>query len=341
MTRISSMLKMSTLAVLLALAAGCSKPATESAGGPADSGLTGAVVIDGSSTVYPVTEAVAEEFQKGNKQVRVTVGIAGTGGGFKRFLAGETDINDASRPILAEEVATAEKNGVQFVELPVAYDGLSILVNPKNDFVTSLTVVELKKMWEPSSTVKTWADVKKGWPAREIHFYGAGTDSGTFDYFTEAINGKTKAIRGDFSASEDDNTLVQGIAGDVDSIGFFGYSYYAENKDKLKLIAVDNGKGAVAPTPETIRDGSYAPLSRPVFIYVAAKSESRPEVKAFVDYYLAEITKLAPEVGFVPLPDNVNTLVKARWTALTPGSVFHGMAGEAKLDLAALLSATK
>lgn len=328
-----------SLAAALALAVGCSKPASETAGEkPAGEGKPATVSIDGSSTVYPITEAVAEEFQKANPNTRVTVGIAGTGGGFKKFLAGETDVNDASRPILAEEVEKAKTGGVEFVELPIAYDGLSVLVNPKNDFVKSLTVAELKKMWEPDSKVKTWADVKKGWPARTIKFYGAGTDSGTFDYFTEAINGKTKAIRGDYSASEDDNTLVQGIAGDVDAIGFFGYSYYAENKDKLKLVAVDNGKGAVAPSPETIRDGSYAPLSRPVFIYVAAKAEGRPEVKAFVDFYLATVPKLASEVGFVPLPDNINALVKTRWTNKTAGSIFHGKAEEEKLDMEKLLS---
>ena len=236
--------------------------------------------------------------------------------------------------------ALAGKNQIQYVELPVAYDGLSVLVNPKNDFVTSLTVAELKKMWEPGSKVKTWKDVRPAWPARAIHFYGPGTDSGTFDYFTEAINGKTKAIRADFSASEDDNVLAKGIAGDPDAIGFFGYAYYKENKDTLKLVAVDNGAGAVAPSPETIRDGTYAPLSRPVFIYVAAKSENRPEMKAFVDFYLANVAKLAAEVGFIALPDTVNTLVGQRWAAKTPGSVFHGHAKEDKLDIEALLRAT-
>lgn len=339
MTSLNARLRLLTLAAAVTLAVGCSKPAEQAGEQPAGSSLTGAVAIDGSSTVYPITEAVAEEFGAVNPNTRVTVGIAGTGGGFKKFLAGETDINDASRPISAEELELAAKNNVQFVELPVAYDGLSVVVNPKNDFLSTLTVAELKKMWEPGSKVKTWADVRKGWPARQIHFYGAGTDSGTFDYFTEAVNGKTKAIRADFSASEDDNVLVQGIAGDTDAIGFFGYAYYAENKDKLKLVAIDNGKGAVAPSPETIRDGTYAPLARPVFIYVAAKAEHRPEVKAFVDFYLAGVNTLATEVGFVPLPDNVATQVVARWAAQTPGTVFHGKAMEEKLDLAALLAA--
>jgi phosphate transport system substrate-binding protein len=328
--------------LLLTFLIGCSKPDSGTTGERSSADRRAATVsIDGSSTVYPITEAIAEEFQQANPQMQVTVGIAGTGGGFKKFLAGETDINDASRPILAEEIEVAAKNNLQFVELPVAYDGLSVLVNPKNDFVTSLTVAELKKMWEPDSKVKTWSDVRKGWPARQIRFYGAGTDSGTFDYFTEAINGKTKAIRSDYSASEDDNTLVLGVSGDLDAIGFFGYSYYAANQDKLKLVAIDNGKGPVVPSPETIRNGTYAPLSRPVFIYVAAKSENRPEVGAFIDFYLANVPKLASEVGFVPLPDNLQALVRERWTAKKPGSIFHGKAEEANTTLEALLTAAK
>ena len=330
------------VALICAFLAGCSRPASETTSEKAGGNQEAATVaVDGSSTVYPITEAVAEEFQGANPNTRVTVGIAGTGGGFKKFLAGEIDVNDASRPILAEEAEIAAKNNRQFVELPVAYDGLSIMVNPKNDFVTSLTVAELKKMWEPSSKVKNWSDVRTGWPARQIRFYGPGTDSGTFDYFTEAINGKTKAIRNDYSASEDDNTLVHGIAGDVDAIGFFGYSYYASNKDKLKLVAVDNGKGAVVPSPETIRNGTYAPLSRPVFIYVAAKSENRPEVSAFIDFYLDNAPKLAAEVGFVALPDSVQAIVRERWTARKSGSVYHGKAGEANTDLESLLRAAK
>jgi phosphate transport system substrate-binding protein len=331
-------LQVAGLVMLTAFAAGCGGSAPEGNAGPEPQLIT----IDGSSTVFPISEAVAEEYGKAHPGVRPpTVGISGTGGGFKRFLAGETDISDASRPILAEEVETAGKNSIQYIELPIAFDGLSVMVNPKNDFLTTLTVAELKKMWEPSSTVKKWSDVRKGWPAREIHFFGPGTDSGTFDYFTEAINGKTKAIRTDFSASEDDNVLVQGIAGDVDAIGFFGYSYYAENKDKLKLVGVDNGKGAVEPSPETIRNGTYAPLSRPVFIYISTKSAEKPEVKSFVEFYLANVVTLAPEIGFVPLPDNVNSLVKERWTNKTTGSIFHGHAEEAQLNLEQLLTAPK
>ncbi|MSO19035.1 MAG: PstS family phosphate ABC transporter substrate-binding protein [Acidobacteria bacterium] len=333
--------KLGFLVLAMVMVMGCSRPSEPTTEAPVASQLTGAVLIDGSSTVYPITEAVAEEFQKLYPQVRVTVGIAGTGGGFKRFLAGETDINDASRPVLTEEVETAVKNGLQFVELPIAYDGLSILVNSKNDFVSTLSVAELKKMWEPGSKVKRWSDVRPTWPAREIHFFGAGTDSGTFDYFTEAINGKAKAIRGDFSASEDDNVLVQGIAGDVDAIGFFGFAYYAANRDKLKLVAVDNGAGPILPSPETIRDGSYAPLSRPVFIYVAAKAEARPEVKAFVDFYLAQGGPLATEVGYIQLPDTIGGLVKQRWASKVAGSVFHGHAKEGQLNLEALLQTSK
>lgn len=265
--------------------------------------LKGTVRIDGSSTVFPITEAVAEEFGKVNPKVRVTVGISGTGGGFKKFCVGETDINDASRPIKDKEKKKAAANGIEYLEMPVAYDGLSVLVNKKNNFVDYLTVEELNKIWKPGSMVKKWSDVRPGWPNRPITLYGPGTDSGTFDYFTEVINGKSQACRPDFTASEDDNVLVQGIAGDENSLGFFGYAYYVENKDKLKLVPIDDGDGPVVPSEKTVNNGTYKPLSRPIFIYVSKAAAKRPEVRAFVKFYLQEASTLVKEVGYVPLPD--------------------------------------
>lgn len=259
------------------------------------------VTADGSSTVFPITEAVAEEFQKANPNIRVTIGLSGTGGGFKRFLRGETDISNASRPIKEEEKKEAAK-GLDFGELQVAYDGLSVMVNPGNKFVESLTVAELKKIWEPGSKVNKWNQVRPNWPNREIHLYGPGTDSGTFDFFTEKINGKEGASRADYTASEDDNVLVQGISGDEDALGYFGYAYYRENKDKLKLVAIDAGEGAVLPSKTTVLNGSYKPLSRPLYIYVNKKSLKRPEVKDFVLFYLREAPRLAEEVGYIKLP---------------------------------------
>ncbi len=293
--------------------------------GSADAGkLKGAVKIDGSSTVFPITEAVAEEFLAIQPRVRVTIGVSGTGGGFKKFLAGGTDINDASRPIKSKELKKALEKGIEFIELPVAYDGLSVLVNPKNHFVDYLTVAELKKIWQPGSTVKNWSDVRPGWPAEPIKLYGPGTDSGTFDYFTKAINGKEQASRPDFTASEDDNVLVKGIAGDKNALGYFGYAYYLENKSKLKLVPIDGGNGKISPTPATINDGSYKPLSRPIFIYVRKSSASRPEVKEFVNFYIQSVPTLAKEVGYIPLPKDVYSAAKKRFNNLVTGSVFSG-----------------
>lgn len=273
------------------------------AGGEGDSGqgtLKGAVKADGSSTVFPITEAVGEEFQTANPVVKVTIGVSGTGGGFKQFVTGETDISNASRLIKPEEIEEAKKNGIEYLELKVAFDGLSVAVNKDNDFVTDLTVEELKKIWDTGSTVKTWKDVRSEWPDREIKLFGPGTDSGTFDYFTEVINGEEDRSRSDYTASEDDNTLVQGVAGDKDSLGYFGFAYYVENKDKLNLVAVDE----VKPSVKTIRDGSYKPLSRPLYIYVNKKSMKKPEVKAFVEFYLKNAADLSEQVGYVPLQDD-------------------------------------
>ena len=243
-------------------------------------GLSGKIRIDGSSTVFPITEAVAEEFQKLHRKVRVTVGISGTGGGFKKFTTGQTDINDASRPIKGKEKDKAAKNGIDYIDLPVAYDGLSVVINPKNDFLDYLTVTELRKIWQPGSTVKNWNDVRPDWPNKPIKLYGPGAVSGTFDYFTKKINGKSQASRSDYTASEDDNVLVMGVAGDTYSLGYFGYAYYKENQDKLKVVAIDGGDGPIKPSEMTINDGTYKPLSRPIFIYVNNKAAKRPVIKA-------------------------------------------------------------
>ncbi len=284
--------------------------------------LKGSVKIDGSSTVYPITEAVAEEFQREAPRVRVTIGVSGTGGGFKKFLAGETDINDASRVIKQKEVDKAAEQGIEFIELPIAYDGLSVLINPKNDWVDYLTVEELRKIWQPGSSVKLWSDVREGWPKEKIKLFGPGTDSGTFDYFTKAINGKSQASRPDYTASEDDNVLVQGIAGDLYSLGYFGYAYYVENKEMLKLAPVDGGDGPVAPSETTINNGSYKPLSRPIFIYVRKDSLDKAPVAKFVDFYIKNGGMLSKEVGYVPLPDDIYTSNLDKVKNRTVGSAY-------------------
>jgi len=257
------------------------------------------IKIDGSSTVYPITEAVAEEYQKAKKGVvKVTVGISGTGGGFKRFCRGETDISDASRPIKDSEIKACQEQGIEFIELPVAYDGLAVVLNPKNTWAKVLTVADLKKIWEPEAKGKItkWNHVRAEWPDAPLKLFGPGADSGTFEYFTEAIVGKAKASRGDFTASEDDNVLVQGVAGDKNAIGYFGLAYYEENKDKLKVAPIDGGKGPVVPSLQTVENGTYQPLSRPLFIYISTKSAAKPEVKEFVDYYLKNAPKVVKQV---------------------------------------------
>jgi len=266
--------------------------------------LSGTVKVDGSSTVFPITEAAAEEFQNQNPGVQVTVGVSGTGGGFKKFQVGEIDIADASRPIKDAEAEEAKKNNIDFIEIPVAYDGLSVVVNKENTWVDKLTVDELKKIWEPESKVKLWSDVRPEWPQEEIKLYGPGTESGTFEYFTEAVVGEAKKSRADYTQSEDDNVLVQGISGDKNSLGYFGFAYYEENADKLKLVPIDSGDGkAVTPSIETIKDGSYKPLSRPLLIYVSKPSLQKPEVKAFVEFYLKNAPALVESVFYVPLEE--------------------------------------
>jgi phosphate transport system substrate-binding protein len=310
---------------LLGLALGAA-----SALGGGMAGAAGPIVkIDGSSTVYPVTEAVAEEFQKAKKgAVKVTVGISGTGGGFKKFCRGETDISDASRPILKKEMDDCKAAGIQYYELPVAYDALTVIVNPKNDWVKSMTVADLKKMWEPGAQGKVtkWNQVRPEWPDAPLKLFGAGADSGTFDYFTEAIVGKAKSSRGDFTASEDDNVLVQGVAGDRNALGFFGFAYYVENKAKLKAVPIveKDGKPAVEPSVKSVEDGSYQPLSRPIFIYVNAKALERPEVKEFVEFYMKNAAALVKEVKYVPLPAQAYTTNLDHLGKKKLGTVFGG-----------------
>ena len=290
------------------------------------------VKVDGSSTVYPVSEAVAEEFQKAEKgATKVTVGISGTGGGFKKFCRGETDISNASRPILKSEMEDCAKAGIQYYELPVAFDALTVVVNPKNTFLDKgITVEQLKRIWEPGAQGKVtkWSQIDPSWPNTDIKLFGAGADSGTFDYFTEAIVGKAKASRGDYTASEDDNVLVQGVQRDANAIGYFGYSYYAENQSKLKAVPIieKSGKAGVLPSMATVLDGTYQPLSRPIFIYVNAKAHDRPEVKKFVDFYLTHGAKLAREVKYVPLPEKAYALNREHLAKGKKGTVFGGVA---------------
>ncbi len=293
--KITTILALAFVAPLILTACGQS--------GQSGQSLTGEIKIDGSSTVFPITEAVAEEFTAQNPDIKIPVGVSGTGGGFKKFAVGETDITNASRPIKAEEAKMAEENGIEYIEYTVAYDGITIVVNKENTWVKNLTAEELKMIWEPDSKVTTWKDIRPEWPNDDIKFYAPGTDSGTFDYFTEEINGKSGSIRQDFTGSEDDNVLVQGIAGDKNAIGFFGFAYYEENMNKLNLVAVND----VKPSLDTIKDGSYTPLSRPLFIYVNNKSLDKPEINAFVKFYLENAKVLAKEVGYIPLPDNMYT----------------------------------
>jgi phosphate transport system substrate-binding protein len=273
------------------------------------------IKIDGSSTVFPITEAVAEEFQI-EKQggVQVTVGVSGTGGGFKKFCAGQTDISNASRPIKDEEMQACQAAGIEYIELPVAYDALTVVVNPQNP-IESITVEELKKMWEPTAegTITNWNQVNSSWQDAPLALFGPGADSGTFDYFTDEINGEEGASRTDYTPSEDDNVLVQGVANDANALGYFGYAYYEENQDKLKALPVDSGSGAVAPSTETVRNGSYTPLSRPLYIYINAEAVNRPEVKEFVDFYLNSDAELVQEVGYVPLAEAELTEAKNRF----------------------------
>ena len=279
--------------------------------------LEGTIKVDGSSTVFPITEAVAEEFREVQPKVKVTIGVSGTGGGFKKFSRGETNLSNASRPIKDKEKKVCKENNISYLELEVAYDGLAVLVNPANDWVDSFTVEELRKIWEPAAqgVIMKWNQIRSEWPNEEIHLFGPGVASGTFDYFTEVIVGKSGSSRGDFTASEDDHVLVQGIAGDKYSLGFFGLAYYAENKDKLTLIGVHNGEKVVKPTLETVSNGTYSPLSRPLFVYVNSTSVKSPEVVEFVNFYLENSGELSTDVGYIPLPAELYTKQKNNFKA--------------------------
>ena len=302
------------------LLAACNGQKEENTGDASTGKLSGNISIDGSSTVYPISEAVAEEFRKEAPDVKVTVGLSGTGGGFKKFSRAEIDINDASRPIKKSEDSVCRAAGVTPLELKVAYDGLAVVVSPENTWVTSMTVDELKMLWEPSAQGKItrWNQVRKEWPNEEIHLFGAGVESGTYDYFTEAIVGKEHSSRGDYTASEDDNVLVQGIKSDKNALGFFGLAYYIENADKLKLVGIDdgkddNGKGAILPSEETVKNKTYAPLGRPLFIYVNSTAAGRPEVQAFVRFYLENTKTLAKDVGYVGMNEEEVAAEKAKF----------------------------
>ena len=277
--------------------------------------LSGDVKIDGSSTVYPITEAVAEEFRVVQPNVKVTVGVSGTGGGFKKFSRGETSISNASRPIKDSEATACNENNISYVGLSVAYDGLAVLINPENTWVDYFTVEELQKIWNPDAQGKImyWNQIREEWPNEELRLFGPGTASGTYDYFAEAICGKKVGTRGDYTASEDDHVLVQGIAGDKYGLGFFGLAYYEENKDKLKLVGVDNGNGAVSPSIETVSNGTYAPLSRPIFIYANNTAKDREEVKEFVEFYLNNAGDLVEDVGYIPLVSNEYEIEKEKF----------------------------
>tara|TARA_B110000263_G_scaffold84284_1_gene73711 strand:+ start:57 stop:1064 length:1008 start_codon:yes stop_codon:yes gene_type:complete len=290
-------------------------------------GNAGTIRIDGSSTVYPITEAVAEDFQIAKRgKARVTVGISGTGGGFKKFCRGEVDITNASRPIMQKEMDKCKKAGIEYVEMPVAFDALTIAINPKNNWSKTITVAELKKMWGPAAQnkINSWNQINPAWPNAKFKLYGAGADSGTFDYFTEAIVGKSKSSRGDFTASEDDNVLVQGVSRDKNGLAFFGFAYYVENRKKLNAVAIDAGNGGVLPSYETVANGTYQPLSRPIFIYVNVKAAERPEVRDLIDFYMTKGQALVEEVKYFPLPKAVYSLNLENLDKKKVGTVFGG-----------------
>ncbi len=324
-----STLALSTALCLSLLAAGCT------GGGK---GSTASINIDGSSTVFPITSAIAEEYNEIDKNTQINVAFSGTGGGFAKFCIGEIDISDASRPIKEKEEKVAVENNIGFIEIPVAFDGISVVVNKKNSFVDFLTVQELKQIWSADGTMRSWSDVRPSWPNQTIELYGPGTASGTFDYFVEAIIGKGGSMRSDFSANEDDNVLVTGVAGDEFSLGFFGFAYYAENKDKLTIVPVKDGnRDPVAPSMSTINNGTYAPLSRPIFIYVSTESAKRPEVINFVEFYLDNAAKISEAVGYVALPKPVYTMSKERFHAGVTGTIFRS--AEAGTDIEQLMHA--
>ncbi|EFO80471.1 phosphate binding protein [Oscillochloris trichoides DG-6] len=287
--------------------------------------MGGTISIDGSSTVFPITEAAAITFRRFVPQVEISLGVSGTGGGFKKFCAGEIVIADASRPIKAEESATCAEAGIEYIELPIAFDGISVVVHPDNQWATCMTVEELRRLWQPQSggVIVRWSQIRAGWPENAIHLYGAGGDSGTYDYFTEAIVGSARASRQDYTASEDDYLLAQDLSADPDGLGFFGYAYYVEHAENLRAIGIDNGAGCVAPSVTSIADGSYQPLARPIFLYVNAAALDRPEVTAFLDFYLTNGPALVQDARYIPLPDTIYPLLKARLAQRSTGSLFQ------------------
>jgi len=297
------------------LAAGCGGDDDEPNGAEGGAELSGRIQVDGSSTVAPLSTRAAERFQQENSGVQVTVGVSGTGGGFERFCAGETDLSDASRPIEDDEQQAFEKDGIEYVEFQVANDALTVVVNKDNDWATCLTVEQLKQIWEPGSKIESWNQVDPKFPDERLSLFGPGTDSGTFDYFTDAIVGEEGASRSDYSASENDNVIVQGVSGEQGGLGYFGFSYYEENQDTLKALEVDGGGGCVVPSVETAQDGTYKPLSRPLFVYAKQESFTRPEVKAFVQYMLDNAIEIADEAGFVPLTEEQVQKAKADFNA--------------------------
>jgi len=301
-----------TSAALIAAGCGSDDDSTSTSG---SNKLTGTITADGSSTVFPLSQALAEEFRADHQDVELSVGTSGTGGGFEKFCRGETDISNASRPIKDEEKTLCADGKVEYVELPVATDGLSVVVNKDNDFVDCLTIDQLKKIWEPDSKVAKWSDVDPDFPDDKIVLYGPGTDSGTFDYFTDEVVGEEGASRNDYTASEDDNVLVQGVAGDKGSLGYFGFGYYVENQDKLKVLGVDSGDGCVTPSAKTIDDGEYAPLARPLFIYVAKKALDNEAVVAFVDFTLENDSDLAGDVGLIAAHKDALATATSAWDA--------------------------
>jgi len=317
------------LALVLSACGSSQPPSSDGQAAPSGRQARSAVIsIDGSSTVFPISEAIAEEFQMANRGLRVTVGVSGTGGGMKRFCRGEIDIANASRPIQKEEMAACEAAGVRYYEVPVAYDALTVIVNPNNDWVEAISIDELRRIWEPAAqgTVTRWNQVNPEWPDRPLNLYGAGADSGTFDYFTEVVTGKAKSSRGDYTASEDDNVLVQGVANDVNALGYFGFAYYVDNRDKVRSLAIAPAPGepAIQPSVETVIDGSYMPLSRPMFIYVSEKAYEREEVKQFLAFYLENVGRLAGEVNYVPLPAEAYATIARHLEEGRLGTVFKG-----------------
>jgi phosphate transport system substrate-binding protein len=316
-------------------------------GSTTDGGASGEpamIRIDGSSTVSPISEAVAEEFVREHPTVRPIIGVSGTGGGFQKFCGGETDISNASRPIKGSEIEACAAAGIEYIEVPVAYDGIAVVTNPKNTWAASITVDELRRLWEPAAqnTIMRWNQIRPSWPDREIHLFGAGVDSGTYDYFTEAIVGEEGASRGDFTSSEDDNVLVQGVASDELALGFMGLAYYEQNQSRLKLIGVDDGKddngsGPIRAAAESVQDGTYQPLSRPLFIYVARASADRPEVEQFVEFYFSN-PELMREVGYIALPEPHYALARQHFADRRTGTAFGDGGSQVGMTIEELLA---